>query len=139
MAANSLGQCRICKKPFYSFGARVCGDCQDRIEEDFKTIKDFLYDNPQKTSAEAIAEGTGVDKRIILHLIQDRRLLTKDTPDITMSCEICKKPSADGRICNDCKAALSQDLNKIARKPKDREAPEKKGPSKMHIDIRKMQ
>jgi len=133
-------QCRFCNKPFQSYGGFACHNCLTQIEEDFGKIKSYLYDNPQKDSVEEIAEGTGVQKKIILHLLKENRMSVKAQEDSALVCEICRKPIMNGRICLECKGELS---NKLAGalppeiKEKDKEALKKgKSGSKMHVDIR---
>lgn len=106
-------QCTFCKKPFQSFGGRICGNCLERIDKDFITVRDYIYDN-KHADIDTVSEETGVPKQIILHLLKEGRLIIDD-PDGgggLLFCEVCKKPINTGRMCKDCKDIVSVTMQK---------------------------
>jgi predicted amidophosphoribosyltransferase len=107
-------QCSFCKKPFQSFGGRICANCLERIDKDFITVRDYIYEN-KHADMDTISEETEVPKQIILHLLKEGRL-TIDDPDDTgggiLFCEVCRKPINTGRMCKDCKGKVANTMQK---------------------------
>ena len=105
-------QCTMCKKPFQSLGGRICGNCLERIDRDFITVRDYIYEN-KHAGMDKVSEDTGVPKQIILHLLKEGRL-TIDDPgsDGLLLCEVCKRPINTGRMCKDCKDKVTATMTK---------------------------
>jgi len=103
-------QCSICKKPFQSLGGKICVPCLDRIDTDFITVRDYIYDN-KHAGLDKVSEETGVPKQIIMHLLKEGRLMIDD-PDSAdiLHCEMCRKPINTGRLCKACKEKLSSKM-----------------------------
>jgi len=102
----------MCNKPFQSIGSKICPDCLNKIDKDFVTVRDYIYENPG-AHMDDVCEETGVEKAVILHLLKEGRL-TLDSPDADgmLLCEVCKKPISTGRMCDDCKDAVSSTMKK---------------------------
>ena len=135
-------QCKICHKPFQSIGGNTCSDCLTKIDRDFMTVRDYIYENPN-SNMEKVAEETGVEKAVILHLLKEGRLKL-DTPDVEglLVCYICKKPISSGRMCDECKAKVASTMNKSVGgvKPPDPEKKDLKASkhnAKMHTEVKK--
>jgi len=135
-------QCNICKKPFQSLGGRVCPECLDKIDKDFITVRDYIYDN-RNASIEITSEETGVSKAVILHLLKEGRL-TLDNPDSEgiLICDICKKPIETGRLCRECKEKVASTMNKSIEskkppQPEKKDLKASKHTAKMHTDVTK--
>jgi len=105
-------QCNICKKPFQSFGRRICADCLEKIDKDFIVVRDFIYEH-KKADMDTVSEETGVSKQIIKHLLKEGRL-TMDEPGSAglLMCEVCRKPINSGRMCETCKGKVASTMNK---------------------------
>ena len=103
-------QCRFCNMPFQSLGGKICNNCLDQIDLDFAVIRDYIYENPGIFSIDRICEETGVKKRVILYLIDEKRLAFSTPEGGVFSCSICHKPITDGSMCDDCKNSLSMTL-----------------------------
>jgi len=107
-------QCYFCKKPFQSYGGRICGNCLEKIDKDFITVRDYIYEN-KHADMDKVSEETGVPKQIILHLLKEGRLIVDD-PDGTggglLMCEVCRKPISTGRMCKDCKGKVATTMQK---------------------------
>jgi len=131
----NIVQCTFCKKPFTSLGGRICPACNEKIDKDFITVRDYIYDN-RHSNIDKIAEETEVSKQIIIHLLKEGRLII-DSPDGDglLLCEMCKKPINTGRLCKDCtgKVASSMDKNVASNKKPEQKAPEQsiKGSAKI--------
>ena len=135
-------QCKICRKPFQSLGGITCHDCLDKIDRDFITVRDYIYDNPN-SNMDKVSEETGVEKSVILHLLKEGRLKL-DSPDAegVLVCYICKKPISTGRMCNDCKGKVASTMNKntgskLPSEPERKDLKASKHNAKMHTSVKK--
>ena len=100
-------QCTMCKKPFQSLGGRICPACLERIDKDFLTVRDYIYNN-KNASLDVVSEETEVPKQIILHLLKEGRLTIEDPEGAgLLFCEVCRKPINTGRMCKDCKGKVA--------------------------------
>ena len=106
-------QCSFCKKPFQSFGSRICGNCLEKIDKDFIIVRDYIYEN-KHADMDTVSEETGVPKQIILHLLKEGRLIIEDPEGGAglLLCEACKKPIRTGRLCADCKGSIASSMQK---------------------------
>lgn len=130
-------QCKFCKMPFQSLGGKVCNNCLDQIDLDFTTIRDYTYDNPGTFDIDRICEETGVAKKIVIYLIEEKRL-TFSSPGSSgvFSCSICHKSIEQGNMCDDCKNSLSKTLGSVISTPaaKTKKPTEfKRSGAKMHV------
>ena len=135
-------QCKLCNKPFQSLGARTCPDCLQKIDRDFITVRDYIYDNPD-SKIDKVVEDTGVEKAVILHLLKEGRL-TLDTPDAEgmLVCYVCKKPITSGRMCKECKEKVASTMSKSVGgskppEPEKKELKASKHTAKMHTARKK--
>lgn len=140
----TITSCKFCNKPFHSVGGNICSNCHDQIDQDFFTIRDYLYDNPGAFDIDAICEATGVSKKIALHLLAEKRLtisVAEGTPPVTggLYCSVCRKPISYGSMCEDCRVSLSNKLGtgnaSAATKRPEKIQPDKSGP-RMHVHRR---
>jgi predicted amidophosphoribosyltransferase len=100
-------------------GGNICPDCHEKIDNDFFTIKEYLYDHPGNYDIDSICQATGVSKKIALHLLEEDRLVVTVTAGGRsdgfmgqLTCSVCKKPINHGTMCEDCKLDLSRKLGK---------------------------
>ena len=133
-------QCKICKKPFQSFGGTTCSDCLAKIDRDYITVRDYIYENPN-SNMDKICEETEVEKSVILALLKDGRLTLDNADDAEglLLCYICKKPISSGRMCDDCKGKVANTMNRTAigslpKQPERKEPKSSKYNAKMHTD-----
>jgi len=114
MTFMNIIQCFFCKKPFQSYGGRICGNCLERIDKDFITVRDYIYEN-KHADMDTVSEETGVPKQIILHLLKEGRLIIDDPEHSSgglLLCEVCRKPISTGRMCKDCKGKIATTMQK---------------------------
>lgn len=118
-------QCKFCNLPFHSVGGKICQNCLQKIDEDFTTIRDYIYDHPGRFDVDSICEATDVKKSVVLHLIREGRLEINDYGQGggAFSCSVCFKPISSGTMCDECKSRVSGMLDSAVSKP---EAPAKK-------------
>ena len=109
----NIVQCMYCKKPFASLGGRICPACNEKIDRDFITVRDYIYEH-KSSNIDIIAEETEVPKHIIIHLLKEGRLVI-DGPaggGGILHCEMCKKPINTGRLCKDCTGNVASKMDK---------------------------
>ena len=111
-------QCSMCKKPFQSLGGRICGNCLERIDKDFLTVRDYIYEH-KHSDMDTVSEETGVPKQIIMHLLKEGRLTIEDPENVggLLLCEVCKKPIGTGRMCKDCKGKVANTMQRSINSP----------------------
>lgn len=134
-----LRNCIKCDRVFAYNGSEVCSRCAGSDIEDFKKVKDYLYDNPGATIVE-VSEETGVDEKKILRYLRESRIEIRESDNLLLDCQRCGKPIRSGRFCDPCIIAMKKEFTSVT-KPKD-EQPKVKDPgtrdTKMYItEIRK--
>jgi len=113
-------QCQFCKKPFVPISGKICPACLEQLDKDFIKVRDYIYEN-KMANMDKVAEETEVDKRKIMYLIKEGRLII-DSPDGEggglLHCESCKKPIKTGRLCVDCAGKISSTMDKSVSRSK---------------------
>ena len=116
-------KCNLCKTPFNTSGSKFCSDCLRQIEEDYLTVKDYIYDH-KKSDADTVIKETGVSRIVIDHLVKQGRIFYEAPTDgagpMGYKCKMCGAPCDSDKICRDCKAkigaSLQSQLNQKAAK-----------------------
>ena len=105
-------QCKICNTPYQSFGGKLCPSCLASLDWQHATVRDYIYDNPDETDLDKIAEATEVPSAVILYLLKEERLSIKAPVGDTglFSCEVCHKPINGGKMCEDCKRKVADTM-----------------------------
>lgn len=125
MLLDNIVQCQMCRKPFQRYGSgKICGECLEQIEIDFRKIRDYMYDNPGRISVGKLVEETEVPEKIVLHLIRENRLEIMDSSGGGLVCQMCKTPISSGAMCEKCASKLAQSLDKAVAKPTKPESAE---------------
>ncbi|MDR0952173.1 MAG: hypothetical protein LBM18_04545 [Oscillospiraceae bacterium] len=106
--ALTLVSCKFCKKPFPSYGGRLCPACLKEIDDGYVTVRNYLYQNPEATSVIDIAEQTGVEEDVILYLLKENRLYFKNWTGNSRLCQICGIPIGSGTICPTCSGKMQE-------------------------------
>ncbi len=106
--------CKKCGKIFNSVaGKKICADCEKLENEEFKVVKDFLYDHPNANMQE-VAEKTGVEEEVIMRFLRDGRLAISDSSSVSIYCEKCGAPIKSGRFCEKCQSKLGEQFSKLS-------------------------
>ncbi len=108
--------CKKCGKFFTSYGSKLCTECQELEEEEFRLVRDYIYDYPG-VNMKQVADGTEVPLEKILRWLKEERLILKlnengDMPDTGLNCEKCSKSISTGKFCDYCKNDISSTLKK---------------------------
>ncbi|AOY75639.1 TIGR03826 family flagellar region protein [Clostridium formicaceticum] len=138
-----LRNCANCGRAFAYAGSELCSRCDTTIEEDFKKVKDYLYDHPGANIIE-VSEATGVSEKKILRFLREKRIEIKEEDNLLLDCQRCGIAIRSGRFCDACTIELQKEFTE-AVKPAKQEAERKKlltstESQKMYIaEIRKKQ
>ncbi|MGV8145785.1 MAG: TIGR03826 family flagellar region protein [Alkaliphilus sp.] len=111
-----LRNCKKCGRAFAYRGKPICIRCQDKDEDGFQKVKDYLYDNPGANIKE-VSDETGVEEKQILRYLKDSRIEIVEEGNFVLDCERCTKSIRSGRFCDACLAEMSREF-KTAIKPR---------------------
>ncbi len=102
----NIRNCKRCGRIFnYVTGPQYCPSCRKIIEEQFQTVKSFIYDNHHASIIE-ISETCEVPIKQIHEWVREERLVFPEDSAIGIECERCGKTIKTGRFCEDCKNDL---------------------------------
>lgn len=113
-----LINCIKCGRVFAYNGSEVCSRCSGSDEEDFKKVKEYLYDNPGATIVE-VAEETGVEEKKILRYLRESRIEIRESDNMLLDCERCGAPIRSGRFCDPCVAKMQKEFNSVLKPQKE--------------------
>jgi flagellar operon protein (TIGR03826 family) len=114
----SLGNCPNCGHVFLQVtgGTPLCPECTKIEDENYKKVFKFFSEKPSATAQE-IATETGVEIKEILKFVRENRLrLVK--ADVSFKCEKCGAPTRNGKICDNCRKKLTDDIKNDINKYK---------------------
>ena len=131
-------RCKSCGQIYRNAGKPFCSTCVIKMDEDFKKIKEYLYENPNAPIAQVVKE-TEVEEWIVFYLLKEGRLEMKAAADY-LKCRSCGAPIRTGTVCDACTKKLSEALGSVVRKNRpagrsDTSTGENKG--KMYTDSRR--
>jgi len=111
--------CRKCGKIFnYIGGAPICPQCKEKEEDDFKKVKEYLYQNPGASITQVSTE-LEISIELIKRFLRDGRLeITSDDGNLILECENCGKSIRSGRFCPDCERNLASGFRSAATQMK---------------------
>lgn len=114
-----IRNCRRCGKVYRYDGYRICPKCRQEEEEEFRKVREYIYDNPN-SDIQTISEETGVPVKKILNFLKEGRLEVRDeNTNLLLACERCGKPIKSGRFCDRCIVEMKRELKSAASKNKD--------------------
>ncbi|SES84159.1 flagellar operon protein TIGR03826 [Natronincola peptidivorans] len=133
-----LRNCVSCNRTFAYNGSDLCSRCGNTDEDDFKKVKEYLYDNPGASIIE-VSEATDVSEKKILRFLRENRIEIKEEDNMLLDCERCGASIRSGRFCDSCAGDLKKELSKALKtNENEKEAPKKTNKShKMFIAERK--
>ncbi|RKD23538.1 flagellar operon protein TIGR03826 [Caminicella sporogenes DSM 14501] len=128
-----IRNCKECGKLFQYDGiSKLCYSCRKKDEEDFKRVKDYIYDNTGATITE-VSEATGVSEDKILRYLREGRLeIVGENPGLVLDCERCGRAIRTGRYCEECAREIEKELRSGFERPVKRVKTEKDR-DRMHI------
>lgn len=109
---SDLRNCSKCGRLFGYTGRPLCSFCIEEEEDEYKIVRDYLYDNPGSSVVE-VSEATGVATDQIMRFLREERLqISSDNENMLLECETCGRPITTGRFCHNCKDNLKNALRK---------------------------
>ncbi|GGK36185.1 hypothetical protein GCM10010965_31450 [Caldalkalibacillus thermarum] len=110
-----LDNCPRCGALFVRTTRKVCPQCHEEIERQYRIVYDFLR---QKENREATiyetSEKTGVSVAQIKEFIRQGRLQLKNLPNMGYPCETCGTLIREGRLCPSCRERLMAEINSLS-------------------------
>lgn len=107
--------CRRCGKIFnYIGGAPICHDCRRQDDEEFKKVKEYLYDHPRASIIEVSKELEISVQKIKGYLKEGRLEIIGEDGNMVLECEKCGKSINTGRFCNECSRELAEGIKSTA-------------------------
>ncbi|NJD03309.1 MAG: MerR family transcriptional regulator [Ruminiclostridium sp.] len=116
---SEVRNCRKCGKIFtYLGGGPICPSCKQADEEDFKRVRDYLYDHPG-SSLNQVSLELDISVEKIKRFLKDGRLeITDEEGNMFLECESCGKSIKSGRYCVNCERDLASNLKSTASQMK---------------------
>ena len=113
-----MRNCRSCGKIFAYIGRPVCPTCHKKDEEDFKKVKEYMYDNPG-ASVVQISNDLEISVRKIKTYLREGRLeIIGDEGNMLLECEKCGKSIKTGRFCQECSEEIVKDITSASNQMK---------------------
>lgn len=108
---GKLGETKTCVKcrrlfNYLGYGHFYCPMCRKSDEEDFKKVKDYIFENGVAPAME-VSEKTGISLERINQYLREGRLEIPEGSPIFIKCEMCSVDIRSGRLCPDCASKLS--------------------------------
>lgn len=126
-----IRNCPRCGKIFSYTGRPICNRCIETEENEFKIVKEYIYDHPGATIPE-VSQETEVSVEKIMRFLREERLEIKsENSNLVLECERCGRAISSGRFCENCKGQISKDfrrefgLDRKAPAPRPQARPEK--------------
>lgn len=126
--------CKECGKLFQYDGiSKLCYRCRKKDDEDFRKVKEYLYENPKETIT-VVSEETQVPEDKILRYLREGKLeIVGENPGILLDCESCGKSIRTGRYCEQCARALEKGFKGDDEREKERKPQARSTRERMHI------
>ncbi|MDK2919903.1 MAG: hypothetical protein PWQ37_2636 [Candidatus Petromonas sp.] len=106
-----IRNCKECGKLFQYDGiSKLCYQCRRRDDEDFKKVKEYVYDHPG-ANITIVSEETEVSEDKILRYLREGKLeIVGESPGLVLDCERCGKAIRTGRYCEECSREIERGL-----------------------------
>lgn len=134
--AGELQACLRCGGMFIYSGVdrRLCRACKKKDDEEFQSVKNYIYDNPSATIMET-SQVTGVRAARIKSYLREGRLIIPDESPIFLNCDVCGASIKFGKVCRQCADTLSAEFKKAMsiNEYNIGERPKNLGPAKMRF------
>lgn len=134
-----MKNCRRCGKIFTYIGRPVCPSCRKKEEEEFKKVKEYLYEYPG-ASVVQISNDLEISVRKIKAYLREGRLeIIGDEGNLLLECEKCGKSIKTGRFCEDCSNEFVKDIRSVTsdmKKPEIKEEKKKSGGAMRYLNRR---
>lgn len=107
-----IRNCPRCGKIFTYINRPICHSCLENEENEFKVVKDYIYDNPGATISE-VSQETEVSVEKIMRFLREERLeISSENSNLLLECERCGRAISSGRFCDNCKGDINKDFKR---------------------------
>lgn len=107
-----IRNCPRCGKIFTYISRPICNNCMELEENEFKVVKEYIYDNPGASISE-VAHETGVSVEKIMRFLREERLeISSENSNLMLECERCGRAIKSGRFCENCKVQMNKDFKR---------------------------
>jgi len=108
-----MKNCIRCKAMFYysGVGNAICSNCREIDADEFRMVKEYIYDNPGATIIE-VSDATDIPVAQIEGYLRVGRLEIPKNSPIFIKCEQCKRDIRFGRFCESCASSMSDAVKK---------------------------
>jgi len=119
----AIQNCKSCGKVFdyNGIGAKLCPVCKKIDEEDFKRVKEYLYEHPGASMTE-VSSVLELPVSQIKRYLKEGRLEIIDNHHFVLQCERCGVSIKTGRYCEDCLIEITKNLRSVANQASNSEA-----------------
>lgn len=109
----AVKNCPVCGRIFNDLNIyEVCASCYTENEEEFKKVKEYLYDFPNQNIVQ-VSEATGVSIEKIKRFLRNERLVAVNNSSTSLlDCRHCGKPIQNGNYCDECKKQIEAENRK---------------------------
>ncbi len=114
MSTLEIKKCAVCSKLFQSLGTNVCAPCSEKIDQDFHTVRDYIYNAGEDVGVKEIVENTDVPEKTVLYLLKEGRLSQKNVRlDGRLKCAVCGAEISKGKLCSKCSDVWSNENKRL--------------------------
>jgi len=107
--------CKKCGKIYSHLGGPpLCPACRKEEEDDFKRVKEYLYENPGASITQVSTELNISIEKIKRFLREGRLEITNEDGNLLLECEKCGKSIKSGRYCEACEREMTARLKTVA-------------------------
>ncbi len=108
---GKIGETKVCVRckrmfTYLGYGHFYCPMCKKTDEEDFKKVKNYIFENGTAPAME-VSEKTGISLERINQYLREGRLEIPENSPIFIKCEMCSIDIRSGRLCPDCASKLT--------------------------------
>lgn len=129
----AIKKCKGCGCLFDMYSMPFCNKCMQEMDEKYKVVRDYLYENPNAT-VEQVNRDTETPEWIIMYFLREGRLSMANASGY-LRCEQCGKAVTSGRVCPECAKRIGGKIQAAIPKsaPKPKAEPSGGKSSGMHI------
>lgn len=129
-----LKNCKECGRIFSHPSYDICERCRQKEEEEFRQVKEYLWDKKGAT-IEEVHEATGVERKKIIKFIREGRLIAEGLDvEIFVECKRCGEPILQGNYCSSCLKELEEGF--VNKKQKPLKKKKRSGKERMYLKDR---
>ncbi len=106
-----LRACKNCRRLYNHFsGQTICPTCTSQLDEIYREVKNYVYDNPNATIQE-VAEKFEITIKTIHGWIREEKLEFATSSLVGLPCQCCGAMIKSGRYCESCKKSMIEGLS----------------------------